>query len=41
VERLLDIVRAYPAQIAAVAALVVVVVLAWAVERSGWKTRHH
>jgi hypothetical protein len=41
VERLIEIVRAYPAQIAAVTALVVVVIVAWAVESSGWRTRHH
>jgi hypothetical protein len=40
VERLLEIVRAYPQQVAAVAALLVVVILAWAVESSSWRTRH-
>jgi hypothetical protein len=39
-ERLIEIVRANPAQAIAVAALVMVVLLAWGVESSGWRTRH-
>jgi hypothetical protein len=40
VARLLDIIRANPVQFAAVAGFVLVVVLAWVVESSAWRTRH-
>ena len=39
-ERLIEIVRANPAQAVAVAVFVIVVLLAWGVESSGWRTRH-
>jgi len=38
--RLLEIVRAYPVQFVALGGFVLVVILAWAVESSAWRTRH-
>jgi hypothetical protein len=40
VERLIDIVRANPVQFVALGGFVFVVVLAWVVESSAWRTRH-
>ena len=40
-ERLFEIVRANPMQFLAIGALVAVVILAWAIESSAWRTRHH
>ncbi|MEX2557609.1 MAG: hypothetical protein WEB06_18500 [Actinomycetota bacterium] len=40
-ERLLEIVRANPVQFLAVGAFVAVVIIAWAIESSAWRTRHH
>ena len=39
-QRLVEIIRANPVPAFAVAALLVVVALSWAVESSGWRTRH-
>lgn len=39
-ERLLDFVRTYPIQIAALGGLVLVVIFAWLIESSAWRTRH-
>jgi len=41
VERLLEIFRANPIQFLAIGAFVAVVIVAWAVESSAWRTRHH
>jgi hypothetical protein len=41
VERLLEIIRANPVQAIAIAGFLLVVVLAWVVESSAWRTRHH
>ena len=41
VERLLEIVIANPVQFLAIGAFVAVVIAAWAVESSAWRTRHH
>ncbi len=38
--RLLEIIRTNPVQFAALGGFIVVVVLAWAVESSAWRTRH-
>jgi hypothetical protein len=40
VDRLIEIVRANPAQFLAIGALIAVVVVAWIVESSAWRTRH-
>jgi hypothetical protein len=40
-ERLLDIIRSNPIQSMAVAGFLIVLALAWAVESSAWRTRHH
>jgi hypothetical protein len=40
VARLLDIIRTYPVQFAALGGFIVVVLLAWGVESSAWRTRH-
>ncbi len=39
-ERLIEIIRANPAQFAAIGFLIGVVLLAWAVESSAWRGRH-
>lgn len=39
-ERLLDLIRGNPIQSMAVAGFLIVLVLAWVVESSAWRTRH-
>jgi hypothetical protein len=39
--RLIEIVRVHPAQALAVAVLIGVVLVAWFVESSTWRARHH
>ena len=41
VARLLEIIRANPVQFVALGGFILVVVLAWMVESSAWRTRHH
>jgi len=40
VERLLEIIRANPVQAVALGVFILVVVLAWVIESSVWRTRH-
>ena len=40
VARLLEIIRANPVQFVALGGFILVVVMAWAVESSAWRTRH-